>query len=255
MSEEVQQASSSVPKVMLAVLVINFLETMITVITIGYHLPDVPTALNDPTTYPTVHVLMQSMSLPWVNVLLVVMCVLLTLGNVSYLAAVSRDLFAFARDNGLPFSQWIATIDQKRKIPTNAYIVCGVISSLLSLVYIGSPPTFYAITSLGSVAVLQCYCLSIGCVLWRRIRYPETIPHSQFSLGRWGIMVNLLGIVFGLWSFFWSFWPQKYQPDAAGFNWASPIFGSVIIASLIYYYIVGRKKYFGPVVLIQGRRP
>ncbi|KAK2603615.1 hypothetical protein QQS21_004196 [Conoideocrella luteorostrata] len=57
MSEDVRQASASVPKVMLAVLVVNCVETIITVITIGYHLPDLPTALADPTTYPTVHVL------------------------------------------------------------------------------------------------------------------------------------------------------------------------------------------------------
>lgn len=254
MSEEVRQASESVPKVMLAVLLLNFLETLLVVITLGYHMPNVGDALDDPSTYPAIHVLMASMPLPWVNVILAIMCLLLTLGNISYLAAVSRDLFAFARDNGLPFSGWLAKVDQKRKIPTNAYIFCGVFSSLLSLIYIGSPVAFYAITSLGSVAVLQCYSLSIGCILWRRICQPDTIPAARFSLGRWGIPVNCAAVIFSIWSFFWSFWPQTNNPTAASFNWASPIFSAVIIGAMIYYCIAGRKKYFGPVTLVEGRK-
>ncbi|KAJ6787680.1 hypothetical protein PWT90_08378 [Aphanocladium album] len=254
MSEEVRQASDSVPKVMLSVLFFNFLETLLVVVTLGYHMPNVEEALKDPSTYPVVHILLKSMSLTWTTVLLAVICLLLTLGNISYLAAVSRDLFAFARDDGLPFSGWLAKVDQKRKIPTNAYIFCGVFSSLLSLIYIGSPPAFYAITSLGSVAVLQCYCLSIGCILWRRVFQPDTIPSARFSLGRWGIPVNCAAVIFSFWSFFWSFWPQTKNPDASGFNWASPIFSAVIIGALIYYFVRGRRKYFGPVALVEGRK-
>lgn len=254
MSEEVRAASDSVPKVMISVLCFNFLETLLVVITLGYHMPDVDLALKDPSNYPAVHVLLASMSLTWTTVLMAVICLLLTLGNVSYLAAVSRDLFAFARDDGLPFSRWLSKVDQKRKIPTNAYIFCGVFSSLLSLIYIGSPVAFYAITSLGSVAVLQCYCLSIGCILWRRVMRPETIPAARFSLGRWGIPVNCAAVLFSFWSFFWSFWPQTNHPDASGFNWASPIFSLVIIIALVYYVFAGRKKYSGPVALVEGRK-
>lgn len=254
MSEEVRQASDSVPKVMISVLCFNFLETLLVVVTLGYHMPDVKEALDDASTYPVIHVLMKSMSLTWVTVLLAVICLLLTLGNVSYLAAVSRDLFAFARDDGLPFSGWLSHVDQKRKIPTNAYIFCGVFSSLLSLIYIGSPVAFYAITSLGSVAVLQCYSLSIGCILWRRVFKPETIPSARFSLGRFGIPVNCCAVLFSLWSFFWSFWPQTNHPDASGFNWASPIFALVLIIATVYYVFRGRKKYFGPVALVEGRK-
>ncbi|ATY61291.1 amino acid permease 2 [Cordyceps militaris] len=254
MSEEVRQASVSVPRVMIAVLCFNFIETLLVVVTLGYHMPSVQDALDDVSTYPVVHVLMKSMSLPWVTVLLVIICLLLTLGNVSYLAAVSRDLFAFARDDGLPFSKWLSKVDYERKIPTNAYIFSGTLSSLLSLVYIGSPVAFYAITSLGAVAVLQCYCLSIGCILWRRVCQPDTIPAARFSLGRWGIPVNCAAVLFSAWSFFWSFWPQTNHPSASGFNWASPIFSCVLIGALIYYYIIGRKRYLGPVALVEGRK-
>lgn len=254
MSEEVRNASSSVPKVMVIIFIVNFAQTFLTVITLAYHLPDVPTALEDTTTYPALYVIKQSMSTTWVTVLLVVICALLWVGNISYLAAVSRDLFAFARDQGLPFSKWLATVDQKKKVPTNAYIFGGVFSSLLSLIYIGSPVAFYAITSLCVVALIGCYVISISCVLWRRIYYPETLPHAQWSLGKWGIPINTAAVIYGTWGFFWSFWPQESPVTASGFNWSSPIFVLTLAISIIYYFAIGRKQYKGPVALVEGRK-
>lgn len=254
MSEEVKNASMSVPRVIIIIFVVNFLQTFLTSLTLAYHIPSIEEALGDASTYPAIYVIRQSMSTVWLTVLLTIICALLWVGVVSYLAAVSRDLFAFARDNGLPYSAWIAKVDPKRHVPTNAYIVSGVFSCLLSLIYIGSPVAFYAITSLYVVAIIGCYVMSSGCMLWRRIYYPETLPFAQWSLGRWGIPVNTAAVVFGLWSFFWSFWPQSTPVTPSLFNWSSPIFVATIICSLIYYFVVGHKRYDGPVVLVEARK-
>lgn len=84
----------------------------------------------------------------------------------------------------------------------NAVYVTGAFSFVLSLIYIGSPTAFYAITSLMTVALLQCYMFSIGSILWRRIYMPETIPEARaFSLGKWGIPVNAVAFVWCMWAF------------------------------------------------------
>lgn len=254
MSEEVRDAATAVPIVMMATWVINYVTIFVALLTIVYHMPDVPAALNDSTDYPVIYVLRETMSLAWLNVVLTVILVLLLLGNLSYLAGVTRDVYAFARDQGLPFSDWISRVDKKRNIPTNACLLSGAICALLSLIYIGSPVAFYAVTSLCTVALLACYCISIGCVLWRRIYLPETLPNSSFSLGRWGIPVNAFAVFFSAWSAFWCFWPQEYPVTAGGFNWASPIFVAVIIFSAVYYVCGGKKKYHGSVVLVEGRK-
>ena len=254
MSEEVKDAAKSVPKAMMAIYLVNFCLIFPAILTVVYHIPDVPTALTDPTLYPTIYVLRQSMSSAWMTVILVIIVLLLICSNIAYLAAVTRDLFAFARDQGFPFSNWIATVDQKRHIPTNAVILTSVVSVCLGLIYIGSPVAFYAITSLLTVALLQCYCLSIGCLLWRRIRHPDTLPPAQFSLGKFGIPINTLAVLYAFWAFFWSFWPQVYPVTAAGFNWASVIFVGVMILATIHFIFVARHKYTGPVALVEGRK-
>lgn len=191
MAEEVRDASVSIPRVMMASWIFNYITIFIALVTIAYHMPDIDAALKDPTEYPVIYVIRESMSLPWQNVVLIVILLLLIFGNLSYLASVTRDLFAFARDQGLPFSNWIAKVDPKRNIPTNACITTGTTTALLSLIYIGSPVAFYAVISLSTVAILQCYCFSIGCLLWRRIAHPETIPSAQFSLAH-GVFLSIL---------------------------------------------------------------
>lgn len=254
MSEEVRNASASVPKVMMSVFSINFLFNILTVITLCYHMPDVSVALEEENIYPAIWVLRRSMSDGWVTVLLSVQCVFLLFSNFSYLAAVSRDLFAFARDKGLPCSEWLARVDKKRKIPTNAYYMSATFAALLSLIYIGSPVAFFAIGSLLACSIMQCFCFSISCVLWRRIYHPETLPHARFSLGKFGIPINAVAIVVVVWSFFWAFWPQEYPVTPSGFNWSVAIFVPTIIVSLIYYFVKGRHEYDGPVVLVEGRK-
>lgn len=172
----------------------------------------------------------------------------------TYLAAVTRDIWAFARDQGFPFSDYLSHVDRKRRIPVRATVLTSITSICLSFIYIGSPVAFYAITSLLTVALLQCYSLSIGCLLWRRITHPETLPPAKFSLGRWGIPINAAAVAYALWCFFWAFWPTYNPVKADTFNWASVLFGATLIGATVHYFVTARKRYVGPVALIEGRK-
>ncbi len=59
-------------------------------------------------------------------------------GCVSDTAGSSRQLFAFARDKGIPFSSWVGRVHPRFDVPVNAIIVIGVVSALISLINIGS---------------------------------------------------------------------------------------------------------------------
>lgn len=213
---------------MLAIYICNLMLMFPAFLTVCYHVPNIDEALNDSTTYPAIYVLRQSMSTGWITVILVLILLLNVASNLVYLTAVTRDLFAFARDKGLPFSRWLSTVHPKRKTPQNAAMLSCAIAICLALIYIGSklylfemspaipanatsigPVAFFAINSLLTVALLQCYCLSIGCMLWRRIYHPETLPPASFSLGRWGVPFNAFAVLYSFWAFFWCFWPES----------------------------------------------
>lgn len=254
MSEEIRNAPNSMPYVVLGASAVNFAFVFPMVLTVAYHIPNLDDALNDPTTYPAIYILRQAFSAGGVTAVLSIILFLNVASNVSFLAATTRDLFAFARDKGVPFSNWISKVDHKRVTPVNATILSSVIAILLSCIYIGSPVAFYALTSLSTVAMFQCYCFSIGCLLWRRIKHPETLPASTFSLGKFGPFINGWAVLFSLYAMFWCFWPQKSPVTAAGMNWAGPIFVFVLLIAFVDFQLRGKKQYFGPVVEVEGRR-
>lgn len=98
------------------------------------------------------------------------------------------------------------------------------------------------------------YMFSIGAVLWRRIKHPETLPNCRWSLGRCGIPVNIGGVLYATHAFFWCFWPEGTPVALDSFNWAVVMFVSVFVLSLVDYIVRGRKQYKGPVVLVDGHK-
>jgi hypothetical protein len=78
------------------------------------------------------------MSVGWMTALMVIICLTNICSNIVYLAAVTRDLFAFLRKKGLPFSKWLSTVHSTRQIPVNAAKFTCVTDFALALIYIGS---------------------------------------------------------------------------------------------------------------------
>lgn len=223
-------------------------------ITYLFAIDDLDAAINDPSGYPFLYVFKSAVSISGVNALTIIVLLIVSAANVNFGASTARQTFAFARDKGLPFSSWIAKVDQGKEIPANAILLSCTIAVLLSLINIGSETAFNAIISLQVVSLMFTYACSLSCVLYRRIRYPDLVPTARWSLGKWGPLVNAIGLVYTLFAFFWSFWPGSTAINAEDFNWSVVLFSGVFILSLIMYYIQGRKIYRGPVKQIRMAR-
>lgn len=177
-----------------------------------FAMTDVATATTE--AFPLVWVLQNSLSTSGALGITSIMLILVFMISVSCFASTARQLFAFARDNGMPFSGWMKKVDSRLNVAAHACYVTWGYSIVMSLIYLGSPVAFNAIISLGIVALMATYAISIGCVLWRRIKLPETLPPVFWSLGRWGIVVNVLGLTYATYAFFWAFWPIYWKPTA-----------------------------------------
>ena len=253
MAEEVKDAGRNVPNAMFWAYVGNGILGLILIITYNFALTDVDAALDDPTTYPFIWVFRQSVSTGGVNALTITILILVIASNISFNASTSRQTFAFARDKGLPFHRWIGAVNPRLHIPANAVSLTCICSCLLALINIGSSTAFNAIISLQVCALMFSYTISISCVLYRRVYHPELLPKARWSLGKIGVPINAIGILYSLFAFFWSFWPNGTPVDAESFNWAVVLFAGVFILCFILYFFQGRKIYTGPVVTVQGR--
>jgi choline transport protein len=165
---------------------------------------------------------------------------------INQVTTTSRQLFAFARDGGLPFSPFLGRVRPGMDIPLNACAVTVVLTVLISLIVIGSTTAFNVITSLSSVGLLTSYIICIGCMARKRIMN-ETLLPSRFSLGSWGLAINMTAIVFLSFCWVLLFFPSKPHPDAAEMNWTILIYGVTWILAIGYYHWKGKHNYAGPV--------
>lgn len=108
------------------------------------------------------------------------------------------------------------------------------------------------VISLNLVSLMSTYVFSIGAILYRRIYQPELLPRCRWSLGRWGVPINIGAFLYSLMAFFWSFWPDSTPVTAQTFNWSVVMFVGVGTLCTIDYVVRGRKHYTGPVVLVEG---
>lgn len=251
MSEEVKDAGFYVPIAIAWGYFGNGILALIIIVGFLLALPSVPDALNDSTGFPFLYVFRQFLSTSGVNGLTTIILIPVIFSNILFNASTARQTYAFARDRGLPFADWISRVDPRRRIPVRAIAISCMISGLLSLINIGSQVAFNAIISLNVAALMYTYAVSISCVIYRKIACPETLPPRRWSLGSFGLAINIAGVLYVLFALFWSFWPPSPLPSARDFNWSVVIFVGVFIISLLMYLFQGRRHYVGPVVTVQ----
>ena len=129
-------------------------------------------------------------------------------------------------------------------------VVSLIITSLLSCINLFSLTALNAINSLGAAAVLTSYSVTIGCMVWRRLR-GAPLPKGRWSLGKYGLAVNLGALVILLPLWFFAFWPLAIPVTVTTMNWSSVMFCGVIVFALIWYVVRARHEYTGPVVHVK----
>jgi amino acid transporter len=253
MAEEVRDAARYVPMSLFWSYFGNSIMGIIFLATFLFAIDDIPAAINSETGYPFLYVFTGVLTPAGTNALSIIVLLLVSAANISFGASTARQTFAFARDHGLPFSTWIAAVDSSREIPTNAILLSSATAMLLALINLGSTTAFHAIVSLQVSCLMFTYACSLSCILHRRIRHPASLPVVRWSLGRWGVPVNVIGLAYSLFSFFWSFWPSYTPVMIDDFNWSSVLFVLVFTMSLVMYRVQGRHRYKGPVMGVRRR--
>lgn len=202
----------------------------------------------------------------------VVLFLLIYAGNITALATCAREVFAFARDKGLPFSKVMAHMDPKWNIPFNAVYITSIGVVLLSLINLGSTLAvrkrpydpfiqqadtsyqFNIIVSLSLLGLLSTYLISIGCVLLKRIK-GESLPPARWSLGRYGLAVNAFAFIYCAFIIVFSCFPTSLPEDLGSANWAPLVWVGVIVISVMFYVLYGKRHYTAPVEFVDGKRP
>ncbi|KAI9706795.1 MAG: hypothetical protein M1820_004766 [Bogoriella megaspora] len=219
--------------------------------TLAFCLGDLETVLGDATGEPFLAVFFNATkSKSGTNTMAAVVVIMLIISCVSGCATASRQLWSFARDRGLPASDFLAHVNPKLNVPIRAVAVSASVTGLLSLINIGSSAAFNAVNSLGVLAILCSYFLTIGCLIHRRL-FGAPLPPRRWSLGKWGLPINIVSVMFLIPLIIFDVWPLHRHVTTENMNWSSVIATGVCLVAGIFYVFKGRKQYDGPVVLVK----
>ncbi|KAK8868960.1 amino acid/polyamine transporter I [Apiospora arundinis] len=251
MSEELQDAARTLPRSMIWTTFFNGAFGWIMLITFCSCLGKVEDVLNTPTGIPFLAVFENATQTKGGATAMSVIIVIMTIaGNLTGVATASRQLWSFSRDQGMPFSSYFAYVHPGLNLPINSITMTLVVTVLLTLIAIGSDVALNSLTSLGTNAILSSYICSIGCITWRRLTNQPLLP-SKLSLGRWGLTINIISMVFLILIFFFAFFPPGPNPAPADMNWNILIYGVSVVGSLLYYAFSAKKRYVGPVEYVR----
>src|SRR5580700_1811218 len=174
----------------------------------------------------------------------------------SIMAATIRLCFGMSRDNQLPGSKFLSRVSPGLHTPVWSCIAVMAIAAIPFIQFSGAAIVAIAATGM----IYLSYFLGNIVILRARARGWPRRP-APFKLGRWGMLVNIVALLYGgamLVNFAWPRVASNPKPNQTGgllhlnFLDGVPILWTVVIfialVGAIYYLIVGRTKRFAPVV-------
>ncbi|KAK2737235.1 hypothetical protein FQN57_000402 [Myotisia sp. PD_48] len=250
-AEEIKDASRIVPWCMVSTAIINGILGFLMLITYLFTMGDLESVVTHPSGFSFLGAYVNATGSIGAATGLAFLILLLEICSaISILATSSRQTFAFARDNALPFSKFLANVNPKSKIPVNAVLLCTFATLLLSLINIGSTAAFNAIASVTVGSLMASYIIAIGAFITRRLR-AEPLPARRFSLGGLGLALNIFSVIYLSFAVIFTFFPSTKDVTLESMNWSSLVLGAVVIFAIGQYIIHGKKIYAGPVATVQ----
>ncbi|KAG2199308.1 hypothetical protein INT47_012942 [Mucor saturninus] len=156
--------------------------------------------------------------------------------------ATAHFAWSMSRDGCLPFSGFLYKLRGENHIAANSLFAQMVVCIVIILPSFASAVYWQAIMSAAVISINVSYALPLLCrVIWSR----HTMPKGPFSLGKFGIPLNIISII---WACFFGVIlciPSVSPVAPETMNWASLMIGAVMIFSVFFWFISGRRKFAG----------
>jgi urea carboxylase system permease len=199
------------------------------------------------------YVIEAKLATPVGKVVLCCVAIAITVCTLAVQTAGSRLMFSMARDGRLPFAKQLGRVHPRFGTPILPSVVIGVLSIALLLLNLGNAAVF---TVLGSVTIVMLYLAYLFVtvpLLVRRVKgWPaddagtDEAEGKLFGLGRYGIVINALAVLWGVAMVVNLAWPRRevYNPsgDSWWMLWAAPLFVALtLLVGAVVHRVLGRR--------------
>lgn len=207
-------------------------------------MPPIETFYN--TSAPQPFINMYAMALgPRAHVVMTIVSMIGAILNTSIsLVAVSRLVFAVARDGVFPYSDVLSRVS-KSKQPHNAVIFIATIAALLLCTQLPSQVAFYSLISTSAAGSIAAYGL-VG--LGRTFVTRKSFRPGFWNMGRFGVVAAVVTFVWNGFLFSVLCAPEYsnslIDQDCSLFNYAIVIMGGITVVALFEWWRKSRSDWF-----------
>lgn len=229
LAEEVINPRRVVPKAITSSLFLTFIIGGLALLAFVLAIPNLDEAMK--AAVPLTYILEKNLGTGISNAFVVLALIAIFVCGTAVQATVSRLLFSFGRDNNIPGSKLWAKMSKKHDTPVAAIVFSGLFTILLVLS--ASAETY--IVNICVVGIYLAYLsVSVGALIARSRGWNSTT--SPWNLGKWGLSVNLLSLLWGLFVIVNLCWPRS--PDQPWYmNYSVPLLAiGVMLLGAVYYF-------------------
>ncbi|CAO3699170.1 hypothetical protein G6F70_002357 [Rhizopus microsporus] len=252
MSEETKNSQSGSPFGILVSVAANAVSGLVFLIAISFMVTDYERQiLSENAIQPQmIQVFYDGVGGAWTMVFLVfVMLSIFFCGSALTLGS-SRMVYAFARDGAMPFSKHLHSLNKKTNSPVIAVWFNILVAAIVGVLYMINSTAYEAIVSVNTIGSQMSYLVPI---LLRVTASRTKFKPGPFSLGRFSVVTGWIASAWLIFTCALFITPTTAPVTPDTMNYAVVPFAAIMIFSMGYYFIWGRKWFTGPVRMVDGK--
>ncbi|KAL4867375.1 hypothetical protein BDV12DRAFT_209944 [Aspergillus spectabilis] len=248
MTEEMTHPSRNAPKAIIMSVGVGAGTGFIFLLTLCFCIGGIDTAASSSTGVPVIQIFYDSTNSKVGACFMASMITVITLVcSVSLIVEGSRSLFAFARDNGLPFSRFLSRVTTKTHISLNAIFATILIQIAFNSIYFGTVTGFNTIISIATTGFYISYALPLFArLLGYACNHRTSKFTGPFSLGPpSSLSLNALGLLFLLFTFVTFKFPSTAPVDDENMNYTSVAIGVITLIGIVTWFTTAHRRFTG----------
>jgi amino acid transporter len=174
---------------------VSFVVGYVMLLILTLRIPDIPATVDAANSPAVLYIVYQNLdNVVFGHIIAIIIGVAMWLCGLSSITSMSRMWFAFARDGGMPGHSLIKQIHPHWRTPIWAIVITCILAVLLTVF----AAVYSVVVAISTTALYLAYGIPIFLNLRNKLRRqgeyttPQTSP---WNLGRWGVPINILALI------------------------------------------------------------
>jgi amino acid transporter len=200
--------------------------------------PDMSAVISGKDADPVTTVLHEGFGAAGARIVLCIVLISFLSCAMSLQAAASRLAYSYGRDDMIVGSSLLKRFSPSRAVPPYALLLAALVPAVIVL---GSKVSTNAVTKIISFAELGIYLgFQLVVLAALRARLKGWVPSGQYTLGRWGLLVNVCALAYGVLAIGNMIWSSRTPGTPWYDDWIVGVSGVVVVGLGLVYLALHR---------------